>query len=98
MISNLSKLTSKVNPSLLKTLQKIYLIRTGVLNKVTGLSEQNIDAVFDLINNYKDGKGKNILKKFDELFDLHKQYPEKQYELLNTTYTDAAYITCILEV
>jgi hypothetical protein len=98
MISNLSKLTSKVNPSLLTTLQRLYLIRTGVLNNRKGLNEQNIDSVFDGINNFKDGKGKSVLKKFDELFDLHKSYPEGRYELLNTTYTDAVYITCILEV
>ncbi len=37
------------------------------------------------------------MKKFDELFGLHEKLPEKQYELLNTSYTDAVLITSILE-
>jgi hypothetical protein len=93
----LTKLSAKVNPSLLKTLQRVYLIKTGVINNRTGLQEQNIDAVFEQINTNKDGRGNAVLNKFDELFDLHKDYPKQQYELLNTAYTDSVYITCILE-
>jgi hypothetical protein len=93
----LSKLSAKVNPSLLKTLQRVYLIKTGIINNRSGLQEQSIDAVFDQVNAYQDGKGNAVLNKFDDLFDLHKNYPRQQYELLNTTFTDSVYITCILE-
>lgn len=98
MISNLSKLSPKINPLLLQNLQRLYLLRAKVFyNK--SLSEQNIDEVFEKINPYADGKGVDILKKFDELFDfkIHNSYPQKQYELLNTSFTDALYITSVSE-
>jgi len=92
----LTKLSTKVNPLLLNTLQKVYLVRANVLqNKI--LQEQVIAPIFDQINVYQDGKGISILKKFDELFGLHEKLPEKQYEILNTSYTDAILITSILE-
>ena len=94
----ISKMTAKVNPSILKTLQKVYIIRTGVINNKKQLNEQNIDAVFNSINAYQDGKGLSVLKKFDELFNLHNDYPNEKYELLNTSFTDSIYISCILEV
>jgi hypothetical protein len=93
----LNKLTSKVNPMLLNTLQQVYLTRTNVLNK-KNLQSQNIDSIFNEINAFEDGKGITVLKKFDELFGLHQKFPEKQYELLNTSYTDSVIITSILEV
>jgi hypothetical protein len=93
----LSKLSAKVNPSLLKTLQRVYLIKTGVVNNRTGLQEQNLDEIFEKVNTYQDGRGNAVLNKFDDLFGLHKDYPKQQYELLNTAYTDSVYITCILE-
>jgi len=91
-------MTARVNPTILKTLQKVYIIRTTVLNNKRQLVEQNIDAVFDSINSYQDGKGLSVLKKFDELFNLHNDYPNEKYELLNTSFTDSIYISCILEV
>jgi len=92
----LTKLSTKVNPLLLNTLQKVYLVRANVLQNKK-LQEQKIDAIFEQLNVYQDGKGITILKKFDELFGLHEKFPEKQYELLNTSYTDAILITSILE-
>lgn len=92
----LTKLATKVNPLLLNTLQKVYLVRANVLQNKK-LQEQVIAPVFDQINVYQDGKGISVLKKFDELFGLHEKLPEKQYELLNTSYTDAVLITSILE-
>lgn len=92
----LTKLSTKVNPLLLNTLQKVYLVRANVLQNKQ-LQEQVIEPIFDQINVYQDGKGISILKKFDELFGLHEKLPEKQYELLNTSYTDAVLITSILE-
>jgi hypothetical protein len=97
MISNLSKLTAKTHPSFLKTLQRIYLIRSKVFTN-KNLEEQNLDSVFNNINHYQDGKGLAITNKFDELFSLHKNYPKKQYELLNTSYCDSIYISSYLEV
>jgi hypothetical protein len=92
----LSKLSSKTNPMLLNTLQQVYLTRTNVLNK-RKLEPQNLDSVFDETNAFIDGKGISVLKKFDELFGLHQKLPEKQYELLNTSYLDSIIITSILE-
>lgn len=97
MISGLSKYTAKINPMLLNTLQKLYIARAKV-HSSRDLQEQNINVVFDQINIYQDGKGYEILKKFDDLFQLNKNIPVKQYELLNTSYVDAFYITSILEV
>lgn len=98
MISNLSKQTAKVNPLLLHNLQKLYIARAKVFNNIN-LQEQNIEEVFVNVNSYKEGRGINVLKKFDELFDFkqHKTYPQKQYELVNTTFTDAMYITASTE-
>jgi fumarate hydratase class II len=98
MISNLTKVSAKVNPLLLKNLQKLYLARAKVFHN-RSVSEQNVDQIFEVLNCYKDGRGETILKKFDELFDfpLHKSFPEKQYEILNTSFTDAIYITSITE-
>ncbi len=96
MISNLNKVSAKVNPLLLKNLQKLYLVRARVFHN-RQLSEQSIEEVFGAVNVYKDGQGLSILKKFDDLFELHKTFPEKQYELLNTSFTDALYITSITE-
>lgn len=92
----LTKLSTKVNPLLLNTLQKVYLIRSNVLlNKQ--LKEQVIEPVFESINVYQDGKGLSVLKKLDDLFGLHQKFPEKQYEFLNTSYTDAIFISSIVE-
>lgn len=98
MISGLSSKAAKINPLLLNNLQRLYIIRARVFNN-TQLKEQNIEQVFNQINVYSDGKGVSVLKKFDELFDFtqHKQYPERQYELLNTSYVDAIYITAVKE-
>ena len=98
MISSLSKHSAKVNPLLLNNLQKLYLIRARVFHN-RELKEQNIDEVFDVLNSFQDGRGINILKKFDDLFDfkLHKSFPEKQYELINTSFTDAIFITSVVE-
>jgi fumarate hydratase class II len=76
----------------------LYLIRAGVFEN-RKLEEQNIEPVFDQLNSYKDGRGITILRKFDELFQFkqHSEYTEKQYELLNTTFTDAIYITSVVE-
>ncbi len=92
----LTKLSTKVNPLLLKTLQKVYLVRANVLHNKK-LQEQVIAPIFEEINVYQDGKGISVLKKLDELFGLHEKIPEKQYELINTSYTDAILITSILE-
>lgn len=92
----LSKLTSKTNPMLLNTLQQVYLTRTNILNK-KNLQPQNVDSIFDEENAFSDGKGISVLKKFDNLFGLHQKFPEKQYELLNTSFTDSVLITSILE-
>lgn len=92
----LSKLSSKTNPMLLNTLQQVYLTRTNILNKKK-LEPQNLDSLFDEENAFLDGKGITVLKKFDELFGLHQKFPEKQYELLNTSFTDSIIITSILE-
>jgi len=92
----LSKLTSKTNPMLLSTLQQVYLTRTNVLNKKK-LEPQNLDSIFDETNAFEEGKGISVLKKFDDLFGLHQKFPEKQYELLNTSFTDSIIITSILE-
>ena len=92
----LNKLSTRVNPMLLKTLQQVYLVRTSVLNKKQ-IEAQNIDSVFDEVNAYHDGNGNSILKKFDELFGLHQKFPERQYEILNTSYSDSIIITSILE-
>ena len=89
---------ARINPTILKTLQKIYIIRTGVLNNKKQLVEQNLDSVFESINLYQDGKGLSVLKKFDELFNLHNDLPLEKYELINTSFTDSIYISCILEV
>jgi hypothetical protein len=51
----LNRLTSKVNPMLLNTLQQVYLTRTNVLNKKK-LEAQNIDSIFDDTNAFEDGK------------------------------------------
>jgi len=92
----LTKLSTKINPLLLRTLQKVYIVRADVLyNKK--LQEQVLEPIFDQINAYQDGKGISVLKKLDELFGLHEKLPDKQYELLNTSYTDAILITSILE-
>lgn len=98
MISNLSKHSAKVNPLLLKNLQKLYLIRARVFHN-RELQAQNIEEVFEVMNVFADGKGVSVLKKFDELFDFqqHKVFPEQQYELLNTTFSDAIYITSVEE-
>jgi len=98
MISSLSSKTAKINPLLLQNLQRLYLIRAKVFNNYN-LKEQNIEHVFNQINVYSDGKGISVLHKFDELFDFqqHKSYPERQYELLNTSYIDAIYITAVKE-
>jgi fumarate hydratase class II len=98
MISSLSKVSAKVNPLLLKNLQRLYLARAKVFHN-RSVAEQNVDEIFEVLNCYKDGRGETILKKFDELFDfpIHKSYPEKQYEILNTSFTDAIYITSITE-
>jgi fumarate hydratase, class II len=98
MISSLSARTAKINPLLLQNLQRLYIIRARVFNNLN-LQEQNVEQVFNQLNVYSDGKGVSVLKKFDELFDFqqHKQYPEKQYELLNTSYVDAIYITAVKE-
>lgn len=92
----LTKFSAKVNPLLLNTLQKVYLVRANILNN-RKLQEQVIEPIFESINVYQDGRGISILKKFDELFGLHEKLPEKQYELLNTSYVDAILITSILE-
>ena len=39
-----------------------------------------------------------VLKKFDELFGLHKDFPQRQYELFNTSFVDSIYISSILEL
>jgi fumarate hydratase, class II len=98
MISNISKHSAKVNPLLLKNLQRLYLIRARVFHN-RELQAQNIDEVFEVLNSYTDGKGISILKKFDDLFEFkqHKAFPEQQYELLNTSYADAIYITSVEE-
>jgi fumarate hydratase class II len=87
-----------VNPLLLRNLQRLYLVRARVFNR-QNLQEQNINEVFEPLNNFSDGRGVGVLKKFDELFNfnLHKSFPEKHYELLNTSYTDAVYITAVEE-
>ena len=59
---------------------------------------QNLDTVFDEINNFSDGNGISVLKKFDDLFSIHKDFPQKQYELFNTSYVDSMYISSILEL
>ena len=78
MISSLTKHSSKINPLLLQNLQKLYLARARVFHN-RNVQLQNIDEIFDGINNYSDGRGITIMKKFDSLFDLkaHSQYPEK---------------------
>jgi fumarate hydratase class II len=98
MISSLSKQTAKINPSLLKNLQKLYIIRARVFNNLN-LQEQKIEEVFNQLNVYKEGRGISVLKKFDDLFNFksHQSYPEPQYELLNTSFVDAMYITSVTE-
>ena len=98
MISNITKHSSKVNPILLNNLQKLYLIRARVFHN-RQLQAQNIDEVFEVLNSYSDGKGISILKKFDDLFEFkqNKSFPEQQYELLNTSYADAIYISSVEE-
>lgn len=101
MISNLTKYSAKVNPIFLNNLQTLYLLRARVLNG-KNLQSQSVESVFEDINNFKDGRGESILKKFDELFALpqHKEFNKfsnNKYELLNTSYVDSLYITAILE-
>jgi len=98
MISSLAAKTTKINPLVLQNLQRLYLVRARVFNKVN-LAEQNIEPVFNQINFYSEGKGISVLKKFDELFNFeqHKTYPDRQYELLNTSYVDAVFITAVKE-
>ncbi len=98
MISFLSQNVSKVNPLILQNLQRLYIIRASVFNNAK-LEPQNLTEVFSLLNNYKDGRGLSTLKKLDELFNLekHNKIPEKQYELVNTSFADAMYITAAEE-
>lgn len=59
---------------------------------------QNLEIVFEDVNNFADGTGITVLQKFDELFDLHKNFPVRQYELFNTSFVDSIYISSILEL
>lgn len=97
MNSSLGKLTSKIHPTFLRTLQRIYLIRAKVVSN-KNLEEQKIDSVFDNVNIYSDGRGISVTKKFDELFNLHKDLPSAQYELLNTSFIDSLHISSYVEV
>jgi fumarate hydratase class II len=99
MIQGLAKNSAKINPLLLSNLQKIYLARAKVFKNNQTLKEQNLDSVFEEPNFFKDGQGGEILKKFDNLFNFsqHNAFPEKQYEYLNTSFTDAIYLTSVVE-
>lgn len=55
--------------------------------------------MFQDVNFYQDGKGKSVLSKLDDLFNLHHQYTAKypdQYVLLNTSLHDSTNL-CLLE-
>lgn len=90
----------KVHPTLLNTLQRVYQIRNIVINKAKPVKPQELSPFFNDFNFFQDGKGTQLLKKFDELFNLHekisKDYPN-QYQLLNTSLHDSTYI-CIREL
>ena len=59
---------------------------------------KNLETVFDDVNNFADGSGITVLKKFDDLFGLHQDLPQRQYELFNTNFVDSIYISSILEL
>ena len=57
---------------------------------------KNLETVFDDVNNFADGSGITVLKKFDDLFGLHQDLPQRQYELFNTTFVDSIYISSLI--
>lgn len=87
-----------VNPLLLETMRDIYSLRANILGSSIP-KDLNLDSEFDNFNNFSDGSGVKLMKKFDSLFNIsiHKEFPEKNYELLNTTYLDSVYITAVRE-
>ena len=90
----------KIHPSLLKTLQRVYNIKNQVINKVNikNTTDQDLTPLFNDINLYKDGKGRAVLEKFDEIFNI--QYKNKSndiYQLLNTSFHDSVYL-CIRDL
>src|SRR5690349_3483931 len=86
---------SMINPLLAENLKEIYNIRAKVLGGKH--IQDNLDL--DSFNHFTDGRGENLMRKLDEIFgiDYHKKFPRRQYELFNSTYLDAIYITCVLE-
>lgn len=61
---------------------------------------QDLFPLFQDINFYQDSKGKSVLLKLDDLFNLHQQYTAKfpdQYPLLNTSLHDSTNL-CLLEL
>lgn len=97
----LSSHAIKIHPSLLRSLQRIYLAKNKVVNNISK-QEQEIFPVFNEVNFYGNGQGNTVLNKLNELFGLEKQNILKKNsnlnQLVNTSLHDATYLTCIVEL
>ena len=87
---------TKIHPNLLCTLQRLYLAKNKVINKLEK-KEQDLNPIFRQFNFYGSGQGGEVLKEMDSLFGFKQveNIDSKLNQLLTTSLQDATYLASI---
>ena len=95
-MNSLSIHKTKIHPNLLSTLQKVYLAKNKVVNKLEK-KEQDLNSIFRQFNFYGSGQGGEVLKEMDSLFGFKQNdnIDSKLNQLLTTSLQDATYLASI---